>query len=71
VALRDEFAAPFEAQFGAVDKRWEERKPVSREHLALTGPVVLVARWFPTGSSCYVSAHYGYGASLNAESAAW
>jgi hypothetical protein len=71
VALRDEFAAPFVARFGPVEKRWEERKPVSREHLALTGPVVLVARWFPTGGSCYVSAHYGYGASLSAEDAAW
>jgi len=71
VALRDEFAAPFVARFGAIDKYWEERKPVSREHLASTGPVVLVARWFPTGNSCYVSAHYGYGASLTAESAAW
>jgi hypothetical protein len=71
IALRDEFAAPFVARFGGVDKRWAERKPVSREHLAAIGPAVLVARWFPTGSSCYISAHYGYGASLSAEGAAW
>jgi hypothetical protein len=71
IALRDEFAAPFVARFGAADRHWEERKPVSREHLAAIGPAVLVARWFGTGSSCYVSAHYGYGASLSAESAAW
>ena len=71
VALRDEFATPFVARFGPVEKRWEERKPVSREHLVATGPVVLVARWFPTGGSCYISAHYGYGASLSAADAAW
>ncbi|NHA14481.1 hypothetical protein [Thioalkalivibrio sp. XN279] len=71
VALRDEFAAPFVARFGPVEKSWEERKPVSREHLAATGPVVLAARWFATGGSCYVSAHYGYGASLSAADAAW
>lgn len=71
VALRDEFAAPFVARFGPVERSWQERKPVSREHLAATGPVVLAARWFATGGSCYVSAHYGYGASLSAEDAAW
>lgn len=71
VALRDEFSAPFVARFGALGAHREERKPVSREHIARTGPVVLVARWFPTGGSCYVTAHYGHGASLSAESAAW
>ena len=71
VALREEFAAPFVARFGPVSERWAERKPVSREHLARTGPVILAARWFPTGGSCYVTAHYGYGASLGAADAAW
>lgn len=59
--LRDRFAEPFVVRFGPVGERWELRKPVSREHLARTGPVVVVARWFRTGQSCYVSAHYAYG----------
>lgn len=71
VALRDAFAVPFVARFGPIEKRWKQRKPVSHEHLVATGPVVLVARWFSSGKSCYVSAHYGYGASLQAEGAAW
>ena len=71
VALRDEFARPFIDRFGPISQAWEERKPLSREHLASTGPVLLVARWFSTGNSCYVSAHYGYGASLSSTEAAW
>lgn len=70
VALRDDFAAPFIRHYGSLEAGRTERKPVSREHLADTGPVVVVARWFPTGNSCYVSAHYGLGASLGAP-AAW
>lgn len=59
LALRDRFAASFVARFGVTTEQWEIRKPVSREFMARTGPVVLVARWFPTGRSCYVSAVYG------------
>ncbi|MFW5815624.1 MAG: hypothetical protein ACOCVP_02090 [Wenzhouxiangella sp.] len=59
VALRDAFAEPFVARFGPFEKTWEIRKPVSEELLARTGPVVLAARWFAMGRSCYVSAHYG------------
>jgi len=60
LAMRDRLAATFIARFGPIERTWTVRKPVSREHMATTGPVVLVARWFPTGSSCYVSAHYGF-----------
>lgn len=59
LALRDRFAESFVARFGAAAEQWEIRKPVSHEFMARTGPVVLVARWFPTGRSCYVSAVYG------------
>jgi len=59
LALRDRFAATFVEYFGEVTQHWEIRKPVSREFMARTGPVVLVARWFSTGRSCYVSAVYG------------
>lgn len=58
LALRERFGEPFVERFGPSTERWEERKPVSRELMARSGPVVLVARWFPTGSSCYVSALY-------------
>jgi len=59
IALRDEFAAPFFSRFGAATESWTEQKPVSREHMLQVGPVQLVARWFQTGRTCYVSAHYG------------
>lgn len=59
LAMRDRLAATFIPRFGPLERTWTVRKPVSREHMATTGPVVLVARWFPTGGSCYVSAHYG------------
>ncbi|NGX16503.1 hypothetical protein [Wenzhouxiangella sp. XN24] len=59
LALRDRFAETFVARFGSATEHWEIRKPVSREFMARTGPVVLVARWFSTGRSCYVSAVYG------------
>lgn len=64
IALRDRFGAPFVAQYGPPGEARTVRKPVSREHLVATGPVVLLARWFPTGNSCYVSAHYGYQATV-------
>lgn len=57
-ALRDDFARPFIRRFGDFEKQWELPKPVSRELLATTGPVTLRARWFATGGSCYVSAHF-------------
>jgi hypothetical protein len=60
VALRDRFGEAFAARFGPFEEHQEIRKPVSREHVARSGPVVLVARWFDTGRSCYISAHYGY-----------
>ncbi len=60
IALRNRFAAPFVAHFGQPSAHWEVDKPVSREHLLRAGPVVVVARWFATGRSCYISAHYGY-----------
>lgn len=59
VALRDAFAQPFLERFGPFEQTWEISKPVSEELLARTGPVVLAARWFAMGRSCYVSAHYG------------
>lgn len=60
IVLRNRFAAPFVARFGQPSAHWDIDKPVSREHLLRTGPVVVAARWFPTGRSCYISAHYGY-----------
>lgn len=60
IALRDRFGAPFVARFGQPSAHWELDKPVSHEHLLRAGPVVVVARWFATGRSCYISAHYGY-----------
>lgn len=59
LAMRDRFAEPFVARFGQPAALWELDKPVSREHRVRTGPVVVVARWFPTGRSCYISVHYG------------
>lgn len=59
LGLRDRFAAPFVDRFGAASGHWTIDKPVSREHLLGVGPVVVVARWFVTGNSCYVSARYG------------
>lgn len=65
IALRDRFGAPFVAHYGPPGPPRTVRKPVSREHLVEIGPVVLLARWFPTGNSCYVSAHYGYQATAD------
>jgi hypothetical protein len=59
LALRDQFAGPFLVRFGRATEDWIEEKPVSREHLLKVGSVLLAARWFPTGRSCYVSALYG------------
>ncbi len=69
-ALRDRFAKPFTDRFGPFEDSWEISKPVSRELLARTGPVTMLARWFATGGSCYVSAHYGVsnGADVRLES---
>jgi hypothetical protein len=58
LALRARFADVFAARFGAPGAEWIERKPVSVEHQVRIGPAVVVARWFPTGGSCYVSAVY-------------
>jgi hypothetical protein len=57
--LRSRLADVFIARFGTPGAAWEERKPVSVEHNIRIGPAVVVARWFPTGGSCYVSARYG------------
>ena len=59
LALRDQFATVFVARSGTPAATWTVAKPVSREHMLRSGPVVIVARWFRTGGSCYVSAHYG------------
>ena len=59
LTLRDDFAGPFLERFGPFQQRWEVSKPVSQELLARTGPVVIAARWFSMGKSCYISAHYG------------
>lgn len=58
LALRDGFAEPLVQRFGSFDQQWQMAKPVSTEFLARTGPVVVVARWFDTGGSCYVSARF-------------
>ena len=59
VSHRAGLAAPFVAQFGPEGEDWVVRKPVSSEHMVQIGPAVLVARWFSTGRSCYISANYG------------
>lgn len=58
LAERDQLAKHFVARFGPEGERWTIPKPVSSEHMVQVGPVVLVARWFSTGRSCYVSAVY-------------
>lgn len=58
VTLRDELAAPFVERFGPPGPARTEDKPVSREHSLPVGPVVVVARWFDTGRSCYITAIY-------------
>ncbi len=67
LALRARFEEIFVARFGAPGAEWSERKPVSVEHRISVGPAVVVARWFPTGGSCYVSAVYGKASGLAAE----
>jgi len=57
--LRDRFAETFVSRLGPFESSGEVIKPVSRETLARTGPVLITARWFDTGSGCYVSARYG------------
>ncbi len=57
--LRDRFAERFIERFGPYKSTWEVSKPVSRELMAQTGPVVMMARWFRAGGSCYVRAHFG------------
>ncbi|HUG99165.1 MAG TPA: hypothetical protein VMQ83_08320 [Gammaproteobacteria bacterium] len=59
IAERDQLATHFAARFGPERDRWTVPKPVSSEHMVQVGPVVVVARWFATGRSCYVSAAYG------------
>ncbi|MDZ7754184.1 MAG: hypothetical protein U5S82_21730 [Gammaproteobacteria bacterium] len=61
LTLRDDFARPFLARFGPAGEAWTVTKPVSTEHRLRVGPVVMEARWFPMGRSCYVSARYGAG----------
>lgn len=58
LALRDRVAVPFLERFGYAGVGRVDEKPVSREHILPVGPVVLVARWFASGRSCYVSAVY-------------
>jgi hypothetical protein len=58
LAQRDALTARFVELFGPGTDSWVVRKPVSSEHRLQVGPAVLVARWFPTGRSCYISALY-------------
>jgi hypothetical protein len=58
LALRDHLAVPFLERFGPAGIARIDEKPVSREHILPVGPVALVARWFASGRSCYVSAVY-------------
>ncbi|MGY6555703.1 MAG: hypothetical protein ACXIUM_14390 [Wenzhouxiangella sp.] len=60
LSLRDAFAAEFTPYFGAVAAQWQINKPVSQEHWAQSGPVLIQARWFPAGGSCNISAHFGW-----------
>lgn len=64
LALRDHLASSFIARFGAPGAAQLEHKPVSREHRLPVGPVVVVARWFEAGRSCYVTALYQAPAAL-------
>ncbi|MCC5888472.1 MAG: hypothetical protein JJT88_18705 [Gammaproteobacteria bacterium] len=57
--LRDRFAEPFLDRYGTFDASWQVNKPVSKETLARTGPVLIEARWFHSGSDCYISARFG------------
>ncbi len=59
LALRDRFAEPFLVRYGDFEACWQVSKPVSRETLARTGPVLIEARWFDSGGDCYISARYG------------
>ena len=59
VAHRARLAAPFVARFGPEGEHGVVRKPVSSEHMVQIGPAVVIARWFSTGRSCYISANYG------------
>ena len=59
LSLRNDFASAFIERFGPFVQTWEVSKPVSQELFARTGPVVVAARWFAMGGSCYISAHYG------------
>ncbi len=59
LVLRDRFAEAFTQRFGPLQSGRQVTRPVSQEIYAATGPVVIVARWFETGGSCYVSARYG------------
>lgn len=58
LALRDHFAKAFIEKFGDYESRWQLNKPVSQEHFAKTGPVLIKARWFQAGGDCDVSAIY-------------
>lgn len=56
---RDRLVTHFATSLGPEGNRWTISKPVSSEHFVQVGPAVIVARWFATGRSCYVSAVYG------------
>lgn len=58
LAERDRLATHFATRLGPEGNRWTKSKPVSSEHFVQVGPAVIVARWFATGRSCYVSAVY-------------
>jgi hypothetical protein len=56
---REQLRVHFMERFEAEVESWVVRKPVSSEHMVRIGPAVVVARWFATGGSCYISAVYG------------
>jgi hypothetical protein len=58
LAQRDHLGEHFMVRFGAGGEHWVVKKPVSSEHMLQVGPVVLAARWFSTGRSCYITASY-------------
>lgn len=58
LAERDRLATHFATWLGPEGNRWTMHKPVSSEHFVQVGRAVIVARWFATGRSCYVSAVY-------------
>jgi hypothetical protein len=58
LATREMLTEVFGTRFGARGDEWLVEKPLSREYSVRVAPVVVAARWFDTGGSCYVSAAF-------------